>query len=696
MRIRYHFNNHPNSNRSLGTSRSSTSTSSSSSNTTIHRTSGFIHRRPRRVTSNTAISSDSEEPHPPPDEDVPLSRRTMNEVHFYLRPTPVSSSSDDDDTDTNNAGDNTNAHRPSTRRSTATSSNYEPNVEEAMEAGQIHHPRYNFDSPNNSANNRRRQQPSWSVTISDEQRASMNQNDIISNVSRWSSVQSSEGSNSLTSISGRNISNIHNNNNNNHINSNITSYFTFPPNEGSTNNNTSHGSQNNSSNSTTDGSNVPLLPNANNNTNSSTIAATSSNNAMDTFNAAEDEEWDTILDTEDITQLTTRLRCLFAMLTCPIVPLAATLTLLLLWVLYSALLLDWGKPCDQPLRAYALLSAAMFAYTPHHRTAKRILFGYLRERDGPTRPWGVRVYDQMYHATCLLWMFAGISWTSRSTTCAQTCPHLFRSTKVFVLVQTTFMSMLVIPLLCLPCIYLWLVRQAAVISANRRLLRRRKRVPPEKVIASFITIDLSNESIRQFLQGKECCICMSDFMEEIHHSTSTSSMVPVEGTGSSPNVRNDSTRGNIRQDTSNNNIVVGVIQTQCGHLFHRACIATWLKTPYSGSYKCPLCREDLIPPDLERTDNEEGNNMDLATSLNNEETKEEDSSRDELVGEQQSLLPAASYPNDSLREIVPTTGLGLSSSWHRMAGNTSNNRGRSDNLIRSQSELEDLTHLNII
>jgi hypothetical protein len=372
------------------------------------------------------------------------------------------------------------------------------------------------------------------------------------------------------------------------------------------------------------------------------------------------------------------------MLTCPIVPLAATLTLLLLWVLYSALLLDWGKPCDQPLRAYALLSAAMFAYTPHHRTAKRILFGYLRERDGPTRPWGVRVYDQMYHAACLLWMYAGISWTSRSTTCAQTCPHLFKSTKVFVLVQTTFMSILVIPLLCLPCIYLWLVRQAAVISANRRLLRRRKRVAPEKVIASFITIDLSNETIRQFLQGKECCICMSDFMEEIHHSTSTSDVVPAVTTPSSADASDNKNNGK-------NDLVMGVIQTQCGHLFHRACIATWLKTPYSGSYKCPLCREDLIPPGLEATENGESTSSNPETSLNNEETKEEESVQNEITGEHQSLLPATLYPNSS-RQTLPSAGFGSTSipslsspisSWHRMAGSSSS---RSRNSFRSEDQ----------
>jgi len=311
------------------------------------------------------------------------------------------------------------------------------------------------------------------------------------------------------------------------------------------------------------------------------LAATSDDNA-NLNDSVEEEDWENILNTEDVTQLTTRLRCLFALLTCPIVPLAATLTLLLLWVLYSALLLDWGLPCDQPLRLYALLSAAMFAYTPHHRTVKRYLFGYWRERDGPVRPWKVRVYDQAYHAACLLWMYAGISWTTHAETCSLTSPNLYKSTRIFVLVQTVFMSILVIPLLCLPCIYLWLVRQASVIANNRRE-RRRKRADPAKIMASFTEVDISKDENQALLEGQECCICMCDYTDEMDQATAG---VSVQGAA---------TRAfSADSEATENN---GIIQTQCGHLFHKSCIATWLKTPYSGSCKCPLCREDLVPPE---------------------------------------------------------------------------------------------------
>lgn len=310
----------------------------------------------------------------------------------------------------------------------------------------------------------------------------------------------------------------------------------------------------------------------------------------------------------------------------------------------------------------------MFAYTPHHRTAKRILFGYLRERDGPLRPWGVRVYDQVYHASCLLWMYAGISWTSHSQTCAQTCPHLFRSTKIFVLVQTTFMSILVIPLLCLPCIYLWLVRQAAVISNNRRLLRRMKRVPPEKIMASFITIDLSNANIRQFLEGKECCICMSDLMEDLQLSSASTTTEIVSTAPESVENNNNLASGNASANNNHSSIggAVGVVQTQCGHLFHKACIATWLNTPYSGSCKCPLCREDLIPPGLENLESQEGASpLTLAVTSSNEEGKEEDVPNIvDDTGEQRSLIEFDSN--------TPLLTSSQPASWSRMAGSSSN------------------------
>mmetsp|Transcript_46970 Transcript_46970/g.69548 ORF Transcript_46970/g.69548 Transcript_46970/m.69548 type:complete len:541 (+) Transcript_46970:38-1660(+) len=274
------------------------------------------------------------------------------------------------------------------------------------------------------------------------------------------------------------------------------------------------------------------------------------------------------INENDVTTLTHRLRCLFAILTCPIVPLAASLTLLLLWVFYAAIVLDWGKPCDQPLRLYSLLSALMFAYTPHHRSAKRLLFGYWRERDGPVRPWNVRMYDQLYHALCLLWMYAGITWISNCDTCKVDSPHLYNAVRIFVFIQTVFMSILVVPLLCLPCIYLWLVRQASIISAGRGSShnRRRKKHDPDKVLASMAT--LSPEDFDESNIPKECCICMSELTR-----------------GS------DNNEGDLNTD--------GAVKTRCGHVFHKACLKTWLESSYGSSCCCPLCRKDLVPDENE-------------------------------------------------------------------------------------------------
>eukprot|EP00566_Odontella_aurita_P019323 CAMPEP_0113563380 /NCGR_PEP_ID=MMETSP0015_2-20120614/21043_1 /TAXON_ID=2838 /ORGANISM="Odontella" /LENGTH=306 /DNA_ID=CAMNT_0000465367 /DNA_START=381 /DNA_END=1298 /DNA_ORIENTATION=- /assembly_acc=CAM_ASM_000160 len=102
-------------------------------------------------------------------------------------------------------------------------------------------------------------------------------------------------------------------------------------------------------------------------------------------------------DRAAIASLTSQLRCLFTILTLPIIPLGTALSLLLLFVLYAALVTDLTNECSKPLKAYALTSLAVFVYTPQHRRLKRYIFRYNRERDGPVRPRGVRLFDQLYH-----------------------------------------------------------------------------------------------------------------------------------------------------------------------------------------------------------------------------------------------------------------------------------------------------------
>lgn len=201
--------------------------------------------------------------------------------------------------------------------------------------------------------------------------------------------------------------------------------------------------------------------------------------------------------------LTRRLRCLFSTITWPIVPLGTIVALALLWVLYAASSLDLRKSCSHPLHWYALASLVLVAYLPHHAQARSHLFRYSRERDGPVRPARVRMYDQFFHTICLLYVYTGVTLiqTCREdlvptngggdggstglsanggngggpvagnndlglpsdeplNSCQATCPNLYQALSVYVATLEVFTFALILPLLFLPCIYLWFLRRA--------------------------------------------------------------------------------------------------------------------------------------------------------------------------------------------------------------------------------------------
>ena len=89
----------------------------------------------------------------------------------------------------------------------------------------------------------------------------------------------------------------------------------------------------------------------------------------------------------------------------PIIPIGTALSFLLLFVLYAAFVTDLHRQCSAPLHGFAIISLLLFLYAPNHRTVKYHLFAYSRERDGPTRPRGVRVYDQIFQTVCILYIY---------------------------------------------------------------------------------------------------------------------------------------------------------------------------------------------------------------------------------------------------------------------------------------------------
>jgi len=211
---------------------------------------------------------------------------------------------------------------------------------------------------------------------------------------------------------------------------------------------------------------------------------------------------------EAITQLTRRLRCLFACLTWPIVPLGGIVLLAFIWVA-MAYVREFRTPCSSPLKAYAVMSTCLFLYTPNHTAVKLRLFSYSRQRDGPIRPRSVRMYDQLYHTVCIFYVCYGRSLMQACrdslvpipndiiqtnsyegqtltiltnmfveaqaasggmmSSCEVTCPQLYQATSVFVSVLQLLFVTLVLPLVCLPCIYVYIIRRATVAATLANL-----------------------------------------------------------------------------------------------------------------------------------------------------------------------------------------------------------------------------------
>ena len=344
-----------------------------------------------------------------------------------------------------------------------------------------------------------------------------------------------------------------------------------------------------------------------------------------------------------IERLTGRLRCLFSAITWPIVPLGTLVALCLVWVMYSAFVMDVKASCSHPLHAYALASMCFLLYAPHHSQIRSFLFRYSRERDGPIRPTRVRLYDQLFHTLCILYVYGGVtliqsckqdfgekhdgfddptstphnktSTEGFANTCDATCPHLYSALDVYITMLELFTLSLILPLLFLPCIYLWILRRASNVADNfwhesledsdDLFGRRPHRLTAQELMDSLEPVTLVRRGESLVLLGtapsssttssvflsespdvaKECCICMSDFkVQEQENDTIDAASVPA-----------------LEADA--------IVRTKCGHVFHAACLGGWVGGRWDPQDRrrrsrrtcCPLCREDLQPSPAARS-----------------------------------------------------------------------------------------------
>jgi len=341
-----------------------------------------------------------------------------------------------------------------------------------------------------------------------------------------------------------------------------------------------------------------------------------------------------------IINLTNRLRCLFACLTVPIFPLGICLIFLLLRLLYSAFVKDVSHTCSHPLKLYALLSFSLFFYFSQHKRIKMFLFGYQRDRDGPVRPRGVRIYDQLFHLLVLNYVYFGMLLVQSCkddtptgdggvggedevliSTCEATCPILYDATRAYVLILQVLVIVFLLPLVCLPFIYLWIVRRVTTEEAWARfgrvaagedaeeegrsvtakeILEKMNEVYLVKGVDGLVNVvrqgpghgtdveeggtvsNVTNQSL-EWQSVKDCCICLKEF-----------------------DVCDDATDLAETPRTAPDKDII--VQTKCSHIFHKACIGGWIHGQWgeeeisgrslnvrAARRGCPLCRGDLSP-----------------------------------------------------------------------------------------------------
>ncbi|KAG7340068.1 hypothetical protein IV203_006472 [Nitzschia inconspicua] len=359
-----------------------------------------------------------------------------------------------------------------------------------------------------------------------------------------------------------------------------------------------------------------------------------------------------------VSALTRRLRCLFSTITWPIVPLGTIVALALLWVLYAASSLDLRRSCSHPLHWYALASLALVAYIPFHAQARSRLFSYHRERDGPIRPARVRMFDQFFHTVCLLYVYTGVTLiqtcredmaTENNTTttddatttvtadaviadddgpintCQATCPNLYQALSVYVATLEIFTFALILPLLFLPCIYLWFLRRATAEAEAFAQLQDRLQeeeallgnggVTAKEIMDSLENVKLvlrkearssstnnndnnssdinNNSNVNDTSTGdltedqeiwllpysatdasigmksdvKECCICMSDF--PIHNEADLEDGLFQDNNNNHNQCRHNNNQHDLLKECI-------IVRTRCGHVFHKECLSGWV------------------------------------------------------------------------------------------------------------------------
>jgi RING-like zinc finger len=253
-----------------------------------------------------------------------------------------------------------------------------------------------------------------------------------------------------------------------------------------------------------------------------------------------------------------RVRCLFGALTFPIPPLAAAVVLTMFYFLgvaflpfqVKAITALWNgmdaadfpdlPTCSHPLYPYSIATIVAFVYATRHDLVRSAFF---------TSDRGRRLYDKCVQGMALLYVYMGILLKQTCMddvppgqtvdSCVATCPHVTAAFSLYVLALECFSAAIFVPLLLLPCVYVWFVRRSAhrpssTTRPSGTSHRRMQRVfdglsAIQVVVNSNYSSDNNNNTtttplmailggnegvLEQIpLHNKECSICMADLTD---------------------------------------------------------------------------------------------------------------------------------------------------------------------------------------
>lgn len=222
---------------------------------------------------------------------------------------------------------------------------------------------------------------------------------------------------------------------------------------------------------------------------------------------------------------------------------------------------------------------------------------------------------------------------------------LYAATRGYVVTLQIFGLVLLLPLICLPFVYLWIVRRVSSDDARDWFSRNGGEgddpysLSGDRVMVKDIMDNLEEvtvirvpgtsdgknmvkvipnvgkdeeEKIYEEDLVKDCCICMNQFDIQdsinVERDVESLTVTPKSDTDKlNPGINDDNDDSGDKpliNTAASSPLVEGdsIVMTKCGHIFHRSCLGSWV----SGNWResngrahsrfCPLCREDLAPP----------------------------------------------------------------------------------------------------